>query len=145
MFKLVLARCHFFDISLPDHAMIREKNELTVDIAALPKFLNAPPRDRQRLVVTTHFNLREFMCAEPFEVASAIFYYDIYTNRDVHLIELYRIAKSVAESMKHFLISKNIPYLQNEEFPLDPPDVIRARLAPELKKVNEPYMRIMQN
>ena len=125
--------------------MIREKNEVKLTFVALPKQFNAPPKDRQRLMVIANYYFREFMSKEPFEVASASFHYDLYTTRHVHLIEIYRIVLSALESFKTHIFSKNIPNLQNEAFPLDPPDVIRAEIAPDMKKINEPYMPVLQN
>ena len=145
MLQVVLVRTFFSDIELPDRNMIREQNEVKLIVVAFPKRFNAPPKDRQRLMVIAHYNFREFMSKEPFEVASASFYYDIYTIRDVHLIEIYRIVLSAVDSFKTHIFSKNIPDLQNEAFPLDHPDVIRAKIVPEMKKINEPYMPIMQN
>ena len=145
MLQVVPVRAVFSDIELPDRNMIREKNEVKLIVVAAPKQFNAPPKDRQRLIVIAHYYFKEFMNKEPFEVAFAGFHYDIYTTRDVHLIEIYRIVLSALESFKTYIFSKNIPDLQNEAFPLDPPDVIRAEIAPEMKKINEPYMPMLQN
>lgn len=145
MLQVVLIRNVFFDIKLPDRNMIREKNEVKLTLVALPKRFNAPPKDRQRIIVMAHYNFREFMNTEPFEVLFASSHYDIFTTRDLHLIEIYRIVLSAVESFNTHIFSKNIPDLQNETFPLDPPDVIRAQIVPEMKKINEPYMPIMQN
>jgi hypothetical protein len=145
MLQVVLVRTVFSDIKLPDRNMIREKNEVELTVVALPKRFNAPPKDRQRLLVMAHYYFREFMNREPFEVFFASSHYDIFTTRDLHLIEIYRIIMAAVETFNTHIISKNIPYLQNETFPLDPPDVIRAQIAPEMKKINEPYMPILQN
>jgi hypothetical protein len=145
MLQVVPVRTFLSDIELPDRNMIREQNEVKLIVVAAPKQFNAPPKDRQRLIVIANYYFKEFMNREPFEVASASFHYDIYTTRDLHVIEIYRIVLSAVESFKTHIFSKNIPYLQNEVFPLDPPDVIRAGIAPEMKKINEPYMPIMQN
>ena len=145
MLQVVLDEARFHEIQLPDRNMIREKNEVKLTVVAFPKYLNMLPKDRQRLLILVHYNFREFMNKEPFQVALASFQYSIYTVRNLHLIEIYRIALAAAELFKTHIFSKNIPYLQNEEFPLDPPDVIRADIAPDMKKINEPYMPILQN
>jgi hypothetical protein len=145
MLQVVQVSTFFSDIELPDRNMIREKNEVKLIVVAAPKRFNAPPKDRQRLIVIANYYFKEFMNKEPFEVASAMFHYDIFTTRDLHVIEIYRIVLSAVESFKTHIFSKNIPDLQNETFPLDPPDVIRAQIVPEMKKINEPYMPILQN
>src|SRR5687767_13854005 len=124
MLQVVLVRAFLSDIELPDHNMIREKNEVELIVVAAPKQFNAPPKDRQRLIVIANYYFKEFMNKDPFEVASASFHYDIFTTRDLHVIEIYRIVLSAVESFKSHIFSKNIPDLQNEPFPLDPPDVI---------------------
>jgi hypothetical protein len=145
MLQVVQVRTFLSDIELPDRNMIREENEVKLIVVAAPKRFNAPPKDRQRLIVIANYYFKEFMNKEPFEVASAMFHYDIFTTRDLHVIEIYRIVLSAVESFKSHIFSKNIPDLQNEAFPLDPPDVIRTKIAPEMKKINEPYMPILQN
>jgi hypothetical protein len=145
MLQVVLDHNYLSNIELPDRNMIREKNEVKLTVVAAPKQFNAPPKDRQRLIVMAHYNFKEFMNRDPFEVAFASFHYDIFTTRDLHLIEIYRIVLSAVESFKTHIFSKNIPDLQNEAFPLDPPDIIRTEIAPEMKKINEPYMPILQN
>ncbi len=145
MLQVVQVRTFFSDIELPDRNMIREQNEVKLIVVAAPKQFNAPPKDRQRLIVIANYYFKEFMNREPFEVASASFHYDIFTTRDLHVIEIYRIVLSAVESFKTHIFLKNIPYLHNEAFPLDPPDVIRTKIAPEMKKINEPYMPILLN
>jgi hypothetical protein len=145
MLQVVQVSTFLSDIELPNRNMIREQNEVKLIVVAAPKQFNAPPKDRQRLIVIANYYFKEFMNKEPFEVASAMFHYDIFTTRDLHVIEIYRIVLSAVESFKTHIFSKNIPDLQNERFPLDPPDVIRAEIAPEMKKINEPYMPILQN
>src|SRR5690349_11074204 len=106
MLQVVLVRTVFSDVALLDRDMIREQNEVKLTVVALPKRFNAPPKDRQRLIVMAHYNFREFMNREPFEVASASFHYDIFATRDLHVIEIYRIVLSAVESFKTHIFSK---------------------------------------
>ena len=145
MLKIIQQVTAFSEIRLPNHDMIREDNSVAFIVHPIPKRFNAPPKDRQRIIVFVSCNFNEFMSSEPFEVACASSRLDIVTNRDVHLIELYRMVVSVAESLKAHVLSKNIPYLVNEEFPLDQPDIIRAKLAPALHKINIPLNDVLLN
>lgn len=138
MLKIVQHETWISDIKEPDDILIREKNEVVIDVVTFPPYRDPSPNDRCRILVMVFFNFKEFICKYPIEIADTFCQFDIFTDRDLLLIELYRMVISVAESLRSHIFSKNLPYFVNEEFPLDPPDVIRAKLAPELKKINQP-------
>ncbi|MBO9204632.1 MULTISPECIES: hypothetical protein [Niastella] len=138
MLKIVqVGPTYFSDIKVPTVPMLRENNIVDIDIAVIPKKYNAPPRDRQRIMVMVNYDFKVFLDKNPFQVASAGCDFDIFTDRDLHLMELYRMAVSVAVSLKKHVFSQNLPFLQDEDFPLDAPDVIRQKLLPELQRIND--------
>ena len=138
MLKIIQHETWLSEIKEPDQILIREKNEVVIDLVTFPQYPDALPNNRHRILVMVFFHFKEFMCKEPIEIADTFCQFDIFTDRDLLLIELYRMVVSVAESLRTHLFSKKLPYFVNEEFPLDPPDVIRAKLAHELKKINQP-------
>ena len=138
MLKIVQAKPAFFtEIKRPSSPMIRENNEVEIGIVVFPRKYNAPPRNRQRIIVMASYKFRVFMTRETFEVANCNVHYDIFADRDMQLMELYRLSVTVANSLKEHIFSQNIPFLRNEDFPLDPPDVIRAKMLRVLKTIND--------
>ena len=137
MFAVIQHETYFSGIQEPDHCMIREKNEVEIKLLILPKG-SFYQKYQQRIMVVVFYNFREFMNKKPFEVASACRYFDIFTDRGIYLMELYRLVIPVAESLKTHFFSKKSSYFLNEEFPLHPPDVIRDKLAQELRKLEHP-------
>jgi hypothetical protein len=119
-------------------SLVRDNNTMDIEITVLPKHrFDEHALARQRIVVQVIYESRELRNKKTVQVAKGGCDFDIFTDRDVHLIELYRVAKMVAESLKTYLDDTNLPLLKNDEFPIVPPDVIRAKMLPRLKEINE--------
>lgn len=135
--KLVYVKSTFTEVKEPRYPLLREDNEVEIDILLLPKRLIEPPRNRQRILITVRYNFKIFMRKMPVEISSTYVHYDIITYRDLYLMELYRVVVSVIERFRNYLFTQNQPFMEDEDFPVPPPDVIRTILLPVLDKINE--------
>lgn len=138
MLKIVQHETWLSEIKEPENILLRERNEVVIDVVTFPQNRDPLKNARKRVLVMAYFQFIDFLSNKPFEIADTFCQFDIFTDRDLLLIELYRMVLPVAEKLRSHIFSKNHPYFVNEEFPLEPPDVIRAKLLPELEKINQP-------
>lgn len=135
--KLVHVKSIFTEVKKPRYPILREENEVEIEILQVPKRLIPPPRNKQRILITIRYNFKVFMRKVPTEISSTYVHYDIITYRDLYLMELYRVVVSVIERFRIYIFTQKLPFMEDEDFPVPPPDVIRTILLPVLNKINE--------
>ncbi|THU39507.1 hypothetical protein FAM09_13465 [Niastella caeni] len=133
MMEVILRAAEFSEIWEPEGTLLRESNEVLFCMQVYSSAKGNPV-----LLVHVAFVFNLFMCKHPFEVATAHCYFEISKDRDILLMELYRIALKAADTLNKHIRAKNTPYLEGEVFPVAPPDYVRHQLMHTLSWLNQP-------